>query len=250
MRNEDFKAFSQVLDAACSMLSRGNYTPNATAAALFFKTLTRHDFATVEAAFGAHISDPVRGKFPPVPADILAQIEGMAQADGRPAQDEAWAHAMRAQDENATVVWTSETAEAYGIARVVLDAGDEVGGRMAFKAAYARLVEAARANRAPIKWEASLGHNKAEQQQALQSHIALGRLPAAMLEYAGPAVTLLELANSPDAPAKARESLLAIREAIIARSSNPGEVRRDGRTDALKAAALAQFETYQQEAHP
>lgn len=246
MRNEDFTAFSQVLDAACSMLSRGNYTPNATAAALFFKTLARHDFATVEAAFGAHISDPVRGKFPPVPADILAQIEGMAQADGRPAQDEAWAHAMRAQDEGATVVWTSETAEAYGIARVVRDAGDEVGGRMAFKAAYARLVELARAQRRPVRWEASLGHNKAEQVEALKPHITLGRFPASMIEYSGPSVTLLELVSSPDAPAKARESLAAIRETLVARYGNPGQVSRDARTDELKAEAAAKVAAYQQ----
>lgn len=49
-----------------------------------------------------------------------AVIERIETSDGRPQADEAWTTAMQAQDESATVVWTTETQQAFFIARPAL----------------------------------------------------------------------------------------------------------------------------------
>ena len=43
-------------------------------------------------------------------------------------------------DESETVVWTDQVAEAAAVARPILEAGDDVGARMAFRDAYERIV--------------------------------------------------------------------------------------------------------------
>ena len=244
MRKEDFKEFAQILDAVCGLLSRGAYTPNAQNTALFFRSLARYELDAVRAAFDAHVCDPVRGKFVPVPADILAQIESRAQNDGRPDAEEAWALAVCARDEGATVVWTDEMAEAYGICLPVLNGGDEVGARMAFKSAYARLVDLARSGGKPAKWSASLGHNKLEQAATLTRHAQLGRVPFPALESSSP-VGLLELAQSPDAPEHARDALMRVRERLVERLNGPGYCEYEAqRTAALKARAAELVQKY------
>ena len=238
MVDQDVIEFTKMLDSTCSMLSRGTYKPDARSALLFFRAVQRFEFAEVEAAFAAHINDPARGKFVPVPADIIAQIHGMVACDGRPDPEEAWALSLRAADQGATVVWTSEMAEAFGICRTVLEAGDEVGARMAFKSAYSRLIEEARQIRKPTKWAASLGHNKDEQYQTMLPHVQRGRLPRSELPIAGPCIGLLELAASPHAPESVKQSLMAIRARIVSRKDAPSQDYLDKqRTAELKAQA-------------
>ena len=60
-------------------------------------------------------------------------VDRMASVGGHPSANEAWALVLAAADESETVVWTEQVAEAAGIAQPVLDAGDEVGARMAFE---------------------------------------------------------------------------------------------------------------------
>jgi hypothetical protein len=55
---------------------------------------------------------------------------------GHPTADEAWALALKAMDENQTVVWTNEIMYAWERCRAVYQDGDKVGARMAFKAVY------------------------------------------------------------------------------------------------------------------
>lgn len=181
MRDADFPQFAELLDAVCGLLSRGAYTPNATNSALWFRALRAHDLDVVRAAFDAHVKDPQRGRFVPTPADILAQIAGQAAEDGRPGPEEAWAIAITARDEFATVVWTDETAKAWGIARPVMEAGDEVGARMAFREAYARLVDEARAKRQPVAWTVSDGFDQAGRVTAINAAVEAGRLPVSAL---------------------------------------------------------------------
>jgi hypothetical protein len=50
---------------------------------------------------------------------------------GHPTANEAWALVLASRDETDTVVWTEQIAEAAGIARPIIDAGDDVGARMA-----------------------------------------------------------------------------------------------------------------------
>lgn len=202
MQKSDFQAFSSMLDSVCRLLSRGNYVPDAHNTALFFRALQSFDITTVRAAFDAHVSDPIRGRFPPVPADLLAQIEGAAAADGRPGEEEAWSLALMSRDEAATVIWTQEVAEAFGEVRGVLSTGDKIGARMAFKEVYAKLVAQARGAHRPLVWQASIGSNPTLARNALTVAAAKGRIPsggnaADVLALPAPTTTPLLLA-APD----------------------------------------------------
>ncbi len=189
MHSTDFKDFSQALDDAYELTGTGvTRVISAGAKAMFFAALAQHSLDTVRGALMAHCLDPARGGFPPKPADVIRQIQGAAGNDGRPDCDEAWAVAITSQDEADTVVWTAETAEAFGICRPVLDLGDEVGARMAFKQAYSRLVQTARAAGRPAAWSASMGWDAAKRDVVLTRAAVAGLLPAPTVALlAGPA---------------------------------------------------------------
>lgn len=97
--------------------------------------------------------------------------------DGRPGPEEAWA--MLPRDERTTVVWTTEMAEAWGIAREL----DEIAGRMAFREVYVRLVTEARATKRPPVWQASLGQDPDGREVVLQDAVRLGRLTQDHVEH-------------------------------------------------------------------
>lgn len=224
MQQADFDAFCKILDGACTLLSRGAYLPNAASSALFFRALAPFSLAQVSQALSAHVSDPKRGRFVPMPADVIEQIQAAAADDGRPGPEEAWAIAARSADEAETVVWTQEIAEAFGVARVLQIEGDGVGARMAFKETYGRLVESARARRVPVAWSASEGHDPERRQAAIVAAIEAGRLPESQrLTLAAPrgGQPLLELSRRGDAPAHAKEALLALKERLAARTDEP-----------------------------
>lgn len=103
--------------------------------------------------------------------DVISRVD-----DGRPGVEEAWA--MLPTDESKTVVWTDEMASAWGVARPLLEAGDKVGARMAFKEAYAVAVAKARDERLRPKWTASLGDDKYGREPVLMEAVQKGRLSA------------------------------------------------------------------------
>jgi hypothetical protein len=115
----------------------------------------------------------------PCLADIIERID-----DGRPGPEEAWA--MLPKSEAATVVWTVEMQEAYGIVRELLDR-DEIAARKAFLEAYERLTATARAARRPAQWSASLGHDKHARSTVLIEAVRKGRLSHAQAEAFLPA---------------------------------------------------------------
>jgi len=178
MRETDIPEFTTLLDSTCRLLSRGTYTPDDTNTTLWFRALAAHHIDDIRAAFSAHVRDPQRGRFVPSPADILAQIQAAMENDGRPGPEEAWAIALRSDDEFATVVWTQEIAQAKQAAQSLLDIGDEVGARMAFREAYNRIVAEARAAGVAPKWLESLGFDTAGRETALRAAVSAGRLPA------------------------------------------------------------------------
>lgn len=148
--------------------------------------------------------------FPSI-ADILARID-----DGRPGVEEAWA--MLPQDESASVVWTDEMREAYGVAQRLMS-DDMVAARMAFKEAYSKLVADARAQKRPTRWEPSLGHDKATHAPVLRHAAEKGWLthehvsallpeppPSRALQIEGPAEDLTQF--------DPREMVARIRNAI------------------------------------
>lgn len=91
---------------------------------------------------------------------LAAVLERINAIDGRPTANEAWAVALRGFDEAQTIVTNEEINEAMQAARPILDAGDEVGARMAFRDAYERIVAINRTNGVLPKWYPSLGSDK------------------------------------------------------------------------------------------
>lgn len=161
-------------------------------------------------------------KFKMTLAAVIEKVE-LLQPDGRPGADEAWA--MIPKDEQSSVVMTEEMAEALGIARPLLDEGDKIAARMAFKEAYARIVGANKTAGIKPKWFPSLGSDKTGRDVVLAEAVRLGRLGAshaigliapdgvhAMLEHAGEKNLALEY--KPEDSAKARENLARIREML------------------------------------
>lgn len=149
--------------------------------------------------------------------DVVSRLD-----DGRPGPEEAWA--MMPFDESQSVVWTDEMANAFGIARGLLDEGDKVGARMAFKEAYIRLVGEARDDGRAVSWTPSLGYDKSGQDAVLSEAVSLGRLThehAKSIAPAlpGPSSDILELAGSAlkltnkatPMPASVRERLEALK---------------------------------------
>lgn len=248
MVDADFVEFSSMLDAVCSLLSRAQYIPNATNSAMWFRALARHDIATVRAGFDAHVADPQRGRFVPVPADILAQIEGMAANDGRPGPEEAWAIASRATDEADTVVWTEEIAQAWAIAKPVLANGDDVGARMSFKEAYQRLLDDARRARRSPAWFASLGFDPELQTKALRQAHDAGRLPEPeMLSLPAPEKSFATLLESSGIPPETKAKFAALRLQLTRRADEPSpDAMGKAHTGELKADAMRKVAAYQE----
>jgi hypothetical protein len=139
---------------------------------LWWNLLIEYDLADVAAAFADHLR---RGRFAPKPADIIQAIEKL-RPDGRPGADEAWS--MIPRDEHTSVVWTDEMAEAWSISQPLLDEGDQVAARMAFKEAYTRIVEANKRNSIKPKWFPSLGTDKNGREAVLADAVRLGRISA------------------------------------------------------------------------
>lgn len=242
MRESDFQAFAQLLDDVWQLKGQ-SLLPGAKGQ--FFCALAMYPLQLVHAALDAHVADPVAGKFLPMPADVIAKLQARAGEDGRPTADEAWATALLAADERETVVWTAETAEAFAIARSVLDAGDDVGARMAFRAAYDRLVGVARREARRVEWMASLGADPERRALALEAAAKAGRATAQHLSLAidRPREALL-LAN-PEAAA----ALGAPPEAVAALRDLRDRLRHGGVERAsVDAAARADTQRRQQEA--
>lgn len=176
MREADLPAFLALLDDVYGL--RGQ-TLTGGQKAMFFRALADYSLREVRAGLDAHVKDPERGRFAPMPADVIAAINALVAADGRPGAEEAWATVVRGLDEAVTIVWTTETAEAWRVAKPVHDSGDEIGARMAFREAYNRLVAEARRQRRPAAWSPSLGHDPRQREAALLEARQLGRLDAA-----------------------------------------------------------------------
>lgn len=110
---------------------------------------------------------------------LSAVLDRIDQEDGRPRSSEAWGIAVEAFDEAATVVLNDEIGEALAVARPVMDVGDEVGARAAFREAYDRVVRRNRSAGVPVKWFPSLGHDPELRVDAIQLGQSRGRLTRA-----------------------------------------------------------------------
>ncbi|MDE4918364.1 hypothetical protein ACUXAV_000406 [Cupriavidus metallidurans] len=227
MVENDFPAFAKMLDTVYSLHGK---SLNGESKALFFRAMAQFPLPMVRAAMDAHVRDPDRGQYAPKPADLMAQIVGKVQSDGRPGADEAWAISLTSRDEAKTVVWTQEMAEAFEICRPVLEEGDEVGARMAFKDAYNRLVTEARRDGKPLTWNASLGWDLDSRQEALHLAVTRNQLPApAVAALLPPPVT-----DDGYDSAKASQQLAEIRK-MLASMGTAAERRQRAKERAAQA---------------
>lgn len=151
----------------------------------WWSNLSPYPMGIVRAALQGY-SDQ-NGDFEPKPAGIAMRCRLM---DGRPDAEEAWAVALSGRSETDTVMWTQETAEAFAIARLVIDVSGRdgaVSGRRPFLAAYERLVNEARAARRPIKYLMSLGWDIGKRAAVIAKARTEGALPAPDLSALLPA---------------------------------------------------------------
>jgi hypothetical protein len=201
MHNEDLPQFAKLLGDVFA--GYGKSLTDAKEIGLWFKQLSPFPAATIRKAFEAYRME--RPDFAPVPNGIVARCKLL---DGRPDDNEAWAIAITSQDERETVVWTSEMAEAFSLASPLLATGDEIGARMAFKDAYKRLVDDARASNKPVQWSVSAGWDTSRRQIAVEKAVVAGLL-------AGPQPHLA-LPNESGLPAGRPEGLQKLIETINA----------------------------------
>lgn len=176
MTDDDLGRLAELLDGIAELRQRPK--PTHRAKALFAKVLAKYDFETIERAVMRHLESEA-GSYTTAlqPAHIIAQINAFHANDGRLESDEAWAIALAASNEHATVVWTDEIAGAAAAAQPLLDNGDIVGARLAFRSAYQRLVQNARENQRAVRWFASLGHDPELRQPALTQAVRQHLLP-------------------------------------------------------------------------
>ena len=168
--------------AVTAELCGRTFTP--AAAAVFVDDLARYPEAQVLGAL-RRCRREVRGIL--TVQDVLSRLD-----DGRPGAEEAWA--MIPQDEAGSTVWTEEMAQAFGVARHLLNEGDRVGARMAFKEVYGRIVAQARDDGKPVAWTPSLGHDPIGREAALLDAVDRGRLD---LGYAVALVPSIEHRQQP-----------------------------------------------------
>lgn len=191
MLDADKKEFAEILRATLLVY---RIEADSVVLKLWWAVLSRYDIEQVRQGFNSFVSSK-DSKFPPVPAHIIDAIEANCP-DSRPGADEAWS--MIPRDESSSVVMTEEMAEAYGIAKPLLDEGDQVAARMAFKEAYARIVDANKRDGVIPKWFPSLGDSKEGREAALNQAVRLGRISAehaAGLLAPAQAVAMLESNN-------------------------------------------------------
>lgn len=174
MNRSDYDQFGGLLESVAELYGR-SVKPMQTA--MYFRALADFPLESVQSALDAHAKCPERGRFFPLPADLLAKLETAAAIDGRPSPEEAWSTAIQAMDEAVTVVWTTETAQAWGdVGQALMDAGDRFNASRGFIAKYTELCAAARKNRTPVQWVVSQGTDKDLRHQALETAFKAGRI--------------------------------------------------------------------------
>lgn len=135
---------------------------------IWWNALKQFDYKAVTYALDRHC---IGGRFKPKPVDI---IDIIVANDGRPDSEVAWSLALRVEDENETIIWTDEIASAWSIAKPLLDHGEVVGARMAFKQAYEKLVMHARQVGRPVNHSVSLGFDAERRNEVIANAIQQG----------------------------------------------------------------------------
>lgn len=130
--------------------------------------LAQYDLPGVLAALARCRREVQAGRF--CMREIAERIPGAHISD-----DEAWA--LVPKDEKTTAVVTQQMLTALAAAQPLLEAGDKIGARMAFKHAYERLISEECGQR-PI-WIISMGWEPKGRLESVMRAVELGRITAA-----------------------------------------------------------------------
>ena len=173
----DKREFASIMEAVMLLYGKDS-TPSLLR--LYWNALAAHSIDQVRWAFDHWVKDPKQGTFMPKPADIIRTIQ---EENGTPesqwlSANEAWAIALPAIDEAATVVWTPEIAKAFEVARPILEGGDKIGARMAFIPAYDRLIDQAKRESRTPSYEVSVGWDANMREVTMRQAVTVGLLPA------------------------------------------------------------------------
>lgn len=246
---------AELAGALCATAEALGQTLTHTTAEVMAEDLAEHDIETIAAALQACRRE-LTGRL-----TLAAILQRIQAADGRPAANEAWAIALQSYDEADTVLLTPEIQQAAAAAAPIFDAGDDVGARMAFIAAYDRLVGAARQLAQPVAWTLSLGHDAERRVLAIESAQRLGRLPApvaqqlleqhhlAPISNDGQAIAGLITGDVVEASPDVRERLDEIRQGLRARQREREEARHQelqARRQAFEERRAETLETIEQ----
>lgn len=222
MKLSDKRAFADMLAGLLDIYGR-TLTP--ASAGLWWAAFERHSLEDVGVAFSRYTQDSTQGRYPPTPAAVLGCLP-TSMADTRLCADEAWALALEALDETASVCLTNEMLDAVVVAKTVWETGDKIGARMAFKGAYERITSERRMQGRAPTWQLSLGDDAEGRVRAAQEALRLGRLPLERVKAylppppitpEGAAIAGLITGNVvalPNAGDKIRRKLAEIRAAI------------------------------------
>lgn len=173
MLERDKSAFAEIYRGICATYGR---EANREALRIAWGVFASFSLEQVANAYTAHVTS---AKFMPSPAEIVDLIKATQPEAQRPGPDEAWAKIPRSEDDH--VVWTDEMAHAWGVANNLVNPGlvekpDWVAARMAFRDAYVRAVESARAQGRPVRWSLSRGHDSRGLREVVDEAVRLGQL--------------------------------------------------------------------------
>jgi N-acyl-D-aspartate/D-glutamate deacylase len=167
MIESDFSQFAAIWVDAQDMSVNGK-VPSESVMTKIFIGLEKWPIAVVDKAISMHST---KNKFAPTLADIIEIIETHS-ASKHVSPDEAWIIAVESFDEFATVALTSEISQAKAIIQDVYQSGDTTGARMAFRAAYERIIKTAPAP----KWFMSIGFDAQGRSEGAKKALRLGRI--------------------------------------------------------------------------
>jgi len=158
----DKPQFVRVLQATMSLYDRELAND---ALHLWWGALEHLPIEAVTKALQAHIQGE-GGHFAPLPADV---IKASKQESGHIPPDEAWALALTALDDQDSIIWTTQVAEAWGAAWPCMENGDKYGARLTFLSAYDRCIKEG----SPV-WKVSLGYSHEGRERAVDEALRRG----------------------------------------------------------------------------
>lgn len=165
MNASDKQEFGVLLKATLEVYGT-SLSPAATS--IWWAALERYSIDQIRMALSQHVTT---GKFAPKPADVISAIHAQ---DGRPGPEEAWTLAPR--NESETVVWNDEISYAWGIAARLIDSGDYVAARVAFKEAYDNAVRTSRNLGIPPRWYPTIGTDQHARDSAIAKAVGEGKI--------------------------------------------------------------------------